>query len=51
MAVFVIPHFHENPVNRLWLLTCVKNGRSAIEIEPCGNQNAPQDWKLVFKSH
>jgi hypothetical protein len=24
LAVFIILQFHENPVNGLWLLTCVK---------------------------
>jgi len=46
LAVFIILQFDENPVNGLWLLTCLKT-----EVEPCGSPNAPQDWKLVFKYH
>jgi len=44
LTVFITLQFNENPVNGLCLLTRVKNGRSAIKVEPHGNPNVPGDW-------
>jgi hypothetical protein len=48
--------FYYSPISwkscrRSLVVNMPRSGKSAVLVEPCRSPNAPQDWKLVFKSH